>query len=126
MVFMGGFEIMFTLVFIIVTGIFIFTLVSGVSTWNKNNNSPRLSVKARVVSKRMDVRRNQHMNAGDATGAHGFHTTTSTIYYVCFQVESGDRMELRVEGNEYGMLVEGDYGTLNFQGTRYLGFEREN
>lgn len=54
MVFMGGFEIMFTLVFIIVTGIFIFTLVSGVSTWNKNNNSPRLSVKARVVSKRMD------------------------------------------------------------------------
>lgn len=126
MVFMGGFEIMFTLVFIIVIGIFIFTLVSGVSTWNKNNNSPRLSVKARVVSKRMDVRRNQHMNAGDATGAHGFHTTTSTIYYVCFQVESGDRMELRVEGNEYGMLVEGDYGTLSFQGTRYLGFEREN
>lgn len=126
MVFMGGFEVMFTLVFIIVIGIFIFTLVSGVSTWNKNNNSPRLSVKARVVSKRMDVRRNQHMNAGDATGAHGFHTTTSTIYYVCFQVESGDRMELCVEGNEYGMLVEGDYGTLSFQGTRYLGFEREN
>lgn len=35
-----------------------------------------------------------------------------------------DRMELRVSGSEYGMLVEGDYGILSFQGTRYLGFDR--
>ena len=44
---------------------------------------------------------------------------------VTFQVESGDRIELQVKGNEYGMLVEGDYGKLSFQGTRYLGFERQ-
>ena len=41
-----------------------------------------------------------------------------------FEVESGDRMELHVDGSEYGMLVEGDYGMLSFQGTRYLGFVR--
>ena len=52
-------------------------------------------------------------------------TTTDTSYYVTFQVESGDRMELSVTGSEYGMLVEGDEGKLSFQGTRYLGFERE-
>ena len=33
-------------------------------------------------------------------------------------------MELRVSGSEFGLLVEGDYGKLTFQGTRYLGFER--
>ena len=45
--------------------------------------------------------------------------------YVTFQVESGDRMEFCVPGKEYGMLAEGDTGKLMFQGTRYLGFERE-
>lgn len=64
-------------------------------------------------------------NAGDASGAHGYMTTADTSYYVTFQVESGDRMELSVNGSEYGMLAEGDEGKLSFQGTRYLGFERE-
>jgi hypothetical protein len=52
------------------------------------------------------------------------HSSTSTSYYVTFEVESGDRMELHVEGHEYGLLVEGDKGDLSFQGTRYLGFVR--
>ena len=29
-----------------------------------------------------------------------------------------------MDGDEYGLLVEGDQGLLTFQGTRYLGFER--
>ena len=41
------------------------------------------------------------------------------------EVESGDRMELNLSGQEYGLLAEGDRGKLTFQGTRYLGFERE-
>ena len=47
------------------------------------------------------------------------------MYYVTFQVDSGDRIELNLNGNEYGMLIEGDKGKLSFQGTRYLGFMRE-
>lgn len=53
------------------------------------------------------------------------HTSSSTTYYVTFQVDSGDRMEFSVSGQEYGLLAEGDRGKLTFQGTRYLGFERE-
>jgi len=30
-----------------------------------------------------------------------------------------------VSSYEYGMLVEGDFGKLSFQGTRYLGFTRQ-
>ena len=45
-------------------------------------------------------------------------------YHVTFQVESGDRMELKVIRSEYDMLLVGDRGRVSFQGTRYLGFER--
>ena len=45
-------------------------------------------------------------------------------YFVTFEVESGDRMELKMHGSEYGLLAEGDFGRLTFQGTRYLSFER--
>lgn len=120
----GIFQLMFSVMFILVMGIFIVTIVRGIGQWHKNNNSPRLTVEATVVTKRHNVSHTQHANAGDATGAHGYHTSTSTTYYVTFQVESGDRMEFHVNGSEYGMLVEGDRGRLNFQGTRYLGFER--
>ena len=54
------------------------------------------------------------------------HTTISTTYYVTFQVESGDRMEMSVSGSEYGTLAEGDkQGKLTFQGTRFLTFNRK-
>ena len=115
------FQIMFTLVFVIVIGMFIVIAVKGISQWNKNNHSPRLTVSATIVAKRTNVSHHHHHNHG-GTGMH--HTTHSTTYYVTFQVESGDRMEFHISGQEYGLLIEGDHGNLSFQGTRYLGFER--
>ena len=118
------FEFMFPIIFVMVFGMIIFRFVTGIGTWHKNNQSPRLSVSATVVAKRENVSHHSHPNGGDPSGAHGYHTTSSTSYYVTFQVESGDRMELQVSGREYGMLAEGDEGKLTFQGSRYLGFER--
>lgn len=115
----GMFHIMFTLVFALVFVLFLVTAVQGISQWNKNNHSPKLTVPATIVAKRTNV--SQHRSGG-ANGHHHHHT--STTYYVTFQVESGDRMEFCVAGHEYGVLVEGDKGKLSFQGTRYLGFER--
>lgn len=119
---LDGFDIMFGFVFILVVGMLIYTLIQGILAWNRNNHSPRLSVNATVVSKKVDSVQNTIPNAGDASGAHGFYTTTTMQYYVCFQVESGDRMEFPVSGKQYDMLAEGDLGTLQFQGTRYLNF----
>lgn len=120
---MGGFDsLMFTIapifimvVFVLVIGGMILFAVRGVSTWSKNNASPRLTVSAQVVTKRTSV---THHHGQDNMGH------SSTWYYATFQVESGDRMEFAVSGPEYGMLAEGDQGSLTFQGTRYLGFER--
>ena len=114
------FSIIFSIVFIIVIGMFVVTAIKGIGQWNKNNNSPRLTVPATVVAKRTNV---SHHNHAGTNGHH--HHSTSTTYYVTFQVESGDRMELHLSGHEFGMLVEGDKGKLSFQGTRYLGFERQ-
>ena len=108
-------ELMFSMSFVLILGVFVMILVRGIREWDKNNHSPRLTVPAQVVSRRTHVSRH---------GANG-HRHTSTSYYITFQVDSGDRMELRVDGREYGMLVEGDRGDLSFQGTRYLGFERQ-
>jgi len=115
------FQIMFTLVFVLVIGTFIVIAVKGIRQWNKNNQSPRLTVPVTIVAKRTDVSHHHHHGHG---GADMHHTTHSTSYYVTFQVESGDRMELQMSGHEFGMLIEGDRGRLTFQGTRYLGFER--
>ena len=115
----SAFQIIFYLIFAIVIGCFIVTAVRGIRTWHKNNNSPRLTVHATVVSKRQNTSVHHHHNDNTA-----MHTSTSTSYYATFQFDSGDRLELHVSGPDYGLLAEGDTGDLTFQGTRYLGFDR--
>lgn len=105
------FPLMFGIVFCFVIGMFVFVFVNIARQNRHNNNSPRLTVPATVVGKRDHRSRSRE------------HHYTS--YYVTFQFESGDRLELIVPGGEYGLLCEGDRGTLTFQGTRYLGFQRE-
>ena len=118
-----GFEFISILIFLFVIGIFLITIIRGISMWNKNNNSPRLTVDAKVVTKRTNT---THHNHGNISNVNGMHTTTSsTSYYATFQVNSGDRMEFKISESEYGVLVEGDSGKLSFQGSRYLNFKRE-
>ena len=115
------FGIMFSIVFVLVIGVFVFAAVRMLRTWNKNNRSPRLTVPARVAAKRTEVSHHHHTNAGQNAG---FGTTSFTRCYATFEFESGDRMELAVDASEYGLLAEGDVGRLRFQGTRFLAFER--
>lgn len=119
MFFSGGFtmfQVLFSFAFITILIVTLVQVFRGLAQWNKNNHSPRLTVDASVTAKRMQLSRH-HNNA-----THTHHTYTT--YYVTFQVESGDRLELSVSAEEYGMLAEGDSGKLSFQGTRFLGFLR--
>lgn len=103
----------FAIVFIFIVSIFIFVIGKSITTWSKNNNSPQLTVPAHVVTKRTET-----------SGGSG-DSSASTWYYVTFEVQSGDRMELPLRGHEFGLIAEGDKGLLTFQGTRYLGFDRK-
>ncbi len=109
------FSIIFTIMFLLVATLIVVTLVQSIRQWNRNNHSPRLNVEATVVAKR-------HHRSSHGTGAD---RRTSNSYYVTFEFASGDRMELQLHGHEFGLLVEGDRGELEFQGTRYLAFRRK-
>ena len=116
-------EIMFVLVpvfiaviFVVVIGTILYKAAAGLAEWQNNNQQPTLSVPAHVVTKRTEV-------VGHGTGNSGYNSTT--YYYATFDLEGGERKEFWISGKEYGLLAEGDVGTLTYQGTRYHGFQRQ-
>ena len=114
---MGGPPAMFSFVVFFIVIVFIFVIgsilvkaISGGVTWADNNSRPVERTDATVISKRVEV--------------SGGQNSTSTRYYVTFELPGGIRQEFKLHGSEYGQLAEGDNGQLSCQGTRYLGFER--
>ena len=99
--------------FLLVFGIIAWQLARGFAEWSRNNAMPVESVPAAVVAKRTDT-------SGRMSGGRVW-----TTYYVTFELEDGERREFWVDGEEFGVLVEGDRGPLTHQGTRYKGFERD-
>lgn len=96
-------------------GLLILILGMGIAQWIKNENSPVLTVPAKILDMR---RRTHHHHHGNG---HHHH---SHSYHVTFEVATGERLVLRVRRSEYDQLFIGDRGTLTHQGTRYLGFDR--
>ena len=109
------FDFVPTLVVSMIVIVIVITIFKNLSEWIRNNNSPKLNVNAKVISRRTDITR---LNSKD--GAY----STDTKYFVTFEFDTGDRLELKVSGFEYGQLCEQDVGVLSFQGRRYLGFKR--
>lgn len=127
--FYTGSDIMFdvipvivTIGFIFVFGCMIVSIIKGASEWSNNNKQSVLDINCKVISKRIDVTR--HAGHHDANGNY-VGGRSSTYYYVTFEFESKDRMEFKINGSQYGILIEGDCGKLKFQGTRFLDFTRQ-
>lgn len=110
-------EFVFPLFFLTIIGIFIFTLIKNIKEWNYNNKQPIIPVNAIIVSKRASV---SHSHGGE-----NHISSASTTYYVTFEYDNGQRQEFHVSGSQYGLLAEGDIGTLSFQGTRFIDFNRK-
>ena len=83
-------------------------------TIHRNDHAPRVSVPATVVAKRVAISRSRNTSAMNMTS-----------YYVTFELDNRERMELYVHGHEYGLLVEGDHGMLTFKGDAFLDFHRD-
>lgn len=77
-----------------------------------NQSEPVLTFPARVIGKRDSV-------------SGGGNSSTRTHYFVTFERLDLQRLELEVEGPEFGLLAVGDSGRLTLQGTWYQGFVRE-
>ena len=124
----SGFDFIFSagppiikLGFIIILTIIVVIIIRGVTQWNRNNNSPVLTVRSKIVARRTAVSHDHHVQSGNMAANH---FSTSTTYFVTFEEESGKRMEFRIPHAEFGLLAEGDSGQLTYQGTRYKSFER--
>ncbi|HST81155.1 MAG TPA: DUF2500 domain-containing protein [Kineosporiaceae bacterium] len=89
-----------------------FGIIRALLRWNRNNQSPVITVPASVVAKR------GHRSSGSGD------SSPSTSYFVTFEVRGGERHEIQMNGPQFGTLVEGDRGHLSTQGTRYKGFAR--
>lgn len=85
--------------------------------WIKNITSPIETVEATVIAKRK-ISIQYHRRNGTMP-----HTSTSSKYYVTFELSDKSHKELRVKGHQFGLLFEQDKGQLVYQGTRFRSFQ---
>ena len=114
----GNFYItIFIILFATIIG---FSIIFIVVHWIKDKRSPRIVVYSTISNKRTqkdNVYRQRN-------AAPGMHTHKIITYYVTFDSETGEQIELRVSKLKYSKLRKGYKGKLTFQGTKYIGFER--
>ena len=107
-----AFVVVFVLIALTVVTIITLAVVRGVRGWRRDNAAPVQTQVARVVAKRTDV------------SGGGGDRRTRTGYFATFETPTGERVELSVPGREFGLLAEGDVGSLTSQGRRFHGFAR--
>lgn len=92
--------------------IFVVLIALGIGQSIVNSRQPLRTIPVKVVAKRTEV--------GGGMG----NMPSSTNYFVTFEHENGTREEFPVSGTEYGMIAEGDRGTIGRQGSWFKGFKR--
>lgn len=97
---------------LVVAFVVVVAVVRGLNRWNRDNAAPVQTQVVRVVAKRTDV------------SGGGGDRRTHTGYFATFESPTGERVELAVPGREFGLLAEGDVGSLTSQGSRFTGFAR--
>jgi hypothetical protein len=107
---MAGFQIL-------VFAIFALIIFMAITTYIKNENSPVISTKAQLIKKKRDV----HTN----TDANGVMSTNETLILV-FELDTGSELKFTVGGRIFRSVQEYEWGTLTFQGTRFLKFQWES
>lgn len=78
---------------------------------HRNDNAREVTVSATVIGKRAEI--SGMRNSGP-----------STWYYVAFETDTRQRIELMTYGNDYGILFEGDRGLLTYRGDEFVSFQR--
>lgn len=104
---MGGFSVLFFV-------FFIFIIYQWISTYIKNENSPIIATKAQLIKKIRSVSTSSDGNGG---------TSTSESLMLKFQLDTGSEIKLNVGSRIFRSISEYEWGTLTFQGTRFIRFE---
>ncbi|WP_339315597.1 DUF2500 domain-containing protein [Paenibacillus sp. FSL R10-2734] len=99
----------FTFIIVTFTSLMI---IRSVRNSMRNKARPLKKATCTAVTKRIEV----SGESGDAS--------TRTRYFVTFEFDEGNSLELHVMDQEYSLIVEGDRGELSYQGARFKGFDR--
>ncbi|MBZ4663431.1 MAG: conserved domain protein histidine-rich [Caloramator sp.] len=112
-----AFDVLFLFFPIIIFTVIIFIMFINIKEYNRNKSSPILSERVRVITKRTEISATMHTNPD-------IHHIAHTDYYITFENESGQRFQLKVGPTDYGLISEGDYGIVTYQGKWFKKFER--
>jgi hypothetical protein len=78
----------------------------------------RRTVDAMIVKKRLSCDQHHH-------GVEVYTNHERTNYFITFQLEKTQRIELQVKESQYDLLFDGERGKLTYRGKRFIRF-REN
>ncbi len=106
----GAFVVVLVLLGVLLLGVVAFAAVRLLSRGGK----PVKTAPATCIALRQD----SEVRAGPTRAG------SSTSYYATFELATGERMELAVGESDFEQLVEGDRGTLQWQGWFLRRFER--
>ncbi len=112
------FIIMFLLSFLSFGAFFVFILIYAAKQKAKNDSAPRLTIDAKVVDKRTVAHRSHNHSGGFSHRYYSYHMT--------FELQDGQRTELRVEKSDFDLFCVADEGLLTIQGSRFISFERNS
>lgn len=98
----------------------IFRIITGYASPSFDKDTPRIKARVKIASKRTDPENPIPIDSV----SHSKNESEYTKYYVCFEFESGDRLELLVDKKIYKIMANNDIGILYFRGDKYLDFER--
>lgn len=101
------FMVFFFIMFFGILAFIIFVVFTMIRKSNAHRKLPRVTTYAKLIEKRT------------------YSSEKFTYYYATFELQSGDRMEIRVPRERAGLIVEGDEGELTFQGDMFVDFNYE-
>ena len=99
--------------FLLLVALILFAVVAAITGYLRNKKSPMVNVPARVVAKRSEV-----------SGGGSANSYVRTTFYITFESKDGERREWAIDGQQFGLLAEGDRGTLIYQGDWFKDFRR--
>ncbi|MBC5580583.1 DUF2500 family protein [Anaerofilum sp. BX8] len=112
--------------FYITSFIVMFSMVIGlvliiiIYNWWKNRCSPLIVTQATVTDKRIE----EHYVRSKRSAGIGYRTRKVLIYYITFNLEGGENIELRTKEIVYSELQYNDCGKLTFKESKYINFEK--
>lgn len=127
--FFSLFMVLFFLAFFAIIGLFIYRAVSFGRGRAAQAAAPEVQAQARVVDKRVEA-------IGPGADASVLASPNLVrvsmgdeslyqLHRITFEQPGGERFELSVPASQYGLIVEGDAGTVTMKGTELIAFSRE-